>query len=248
MSVQGAPAAGQAKSRVTVSRYSVFTRLNHWTLATCFVLLALTGLSLFHPSLFWIAGLFGGGAVVRWLHPWIGVVLIVAWLVMFVRFLRRTFPRGATASGWHGLATSYRVMRRTCRRSASTMPGRSSSSGPSRSSSPASFMTGIAIWDQYFYDWTTILQKRAAVLAHALFAIGMITVWIVHAYAAVWVRGTIQGMTRGYVTGGWAWRHHRKWLRELVGGRRKNVTPGSPRSRVEGQRPLCCSVRRQGPT
>ena len=93
---------------------------------------------------------------------------------------------------------------------------------------PGLFLTGIAIWDQYFYDWTTILQKRAAVLAHALFAIGMITVWIVHAYAAVWVRGTIQGMTRGYVTGGWAWRHHRKWLRELVGGRRKNVTPGSP--------------------
>ena len=23
-------------------------------------------------------------------------------------------------------------------------------------------------------------------------------------------------MTRGQVTGGWAWRHHRKWLRELV--------------------------------
>ena len=27
--------------RVTVGRYSVFTRINHWTLATCFVLLAL---------------------------------------------------------------------------------------------------------------------------------------------------------------------------------------------------------------
>jgi formate dehydrogenase subunit gamma len=26
-------------------------------------------------------------------------------------------------------------------------------------------------------------------------------------------------MTRGQVTGGWAWRHHRKWLRELVGGK-----------------------------
>ena len=26
-------------------------------------------------------------------------------------------------------------------------------------------------------------------------------------------------MTQGQVTGGWAWRHHRKWLRELVSRR-----------------------------
>jgi formate dehydrogenase subunit gamma len=29
-------------------------------------------------------------------------------------------------------------------------------------------------------------------------------------------RGTVGAMTRGQVTGGWAWRHHRKWLKELV--------------------------------
>ena len=34
------------------------------------------------------------------------------------------------------------------------------------------------------------------------------------------VRGTINAMTRGNVTGGWAWRHHRRWLREVVTGRR----------------------------
>jgi formate dehydrogenase subunit gamma len=41
-------------------------------------------------------------------------------------------------------------------------------------------------------------------------------VWIIHVYAAIWIRGTIRAMTRGSVTGGWAWRHHRKWLRDLV--------------------------------
>jgi formate dehydrogenase subunit gamma len=228
MSVQGAPAAGQAKPRVTVSRYSVFTRLNHWTLATCFVLLALTGLSLFHPSLFWIAGLFGGGAVVRWLHPWIGVVLIVAWLVMFVRFFRANLPERGDGE-W--LARSRDVLsghEENLPEVGKYNAGQKLVFWTFSLLVPGLFLTGIAIWDQYFYGWTTILQKRAAVLAHALFAIGMITVWIVHAYAAVWVRGTIQGMTRGYVTGGWAWRHHRKWLRELVVGRRKNVTPGSP--------------------
>jgi formate dehydrogenase subunit gamma len=57
------------------------------------------------------------------------------------------------------------------------------------------------------------------VLLHAAAAVAIICVWIVHVYAAIWVRGTIGAMTRGRVTGGWAWRHHRKWLRELVGGK-----------------------------
>ena len=35
---------------------------------------------------------------------------------------------------------------------------------------------------------------------------------------AIWVRGTIGAMTKGSVSGGWAWRHHRKWLRQMVQG------------------------------
>jgi formate dehydrogenase subunit gamma len=33
-------------------------------------------------------------------------------------------------------------------------------------------------------------------------------------------------MTRGQVTGGWAWRHHRKWLKELVTGKTEDE-PGA---------------------
>jgi formate dehydrogenase subunit gamma len=52
-------------------------------------------------------------------------------------------------------------------------------------------------------------------------------VWIVHVYAAIWVRGTIRAMTRGSVTGGWAWKHHRKWLRELVSGKSSDHHTGA---------------------
>ena len=81
--------------------------------------------------------------------------------------------------------------------------------------------SGVVIWDQYFSVFTTIEQKRIAVLIHAAAAVFAICVWIVHVYAAIWVKGTIGAMTRGRVTGGWAWRHHRKWLRELVGSPRR---------------------------
>ena len=58
---------------------------------------------------------------------------------------------------------------------------------------------------------------RAASLVHAISAFGLIGLIMAHIYAAIWTKGTIRAMTRGTVTGGWAWRHHRKWLRELAG-------------------------------
>jgi formate dehydrogenase subunit gamma len=87
--------------------------------------------------------------------------------------------------------------------------------------------SGIVIWDQYFYPLTSIAQKRMAILVHALAAVTIICVWIVHVYAAIWVRGTISAMTRGRVTGGWAWKHHRKWLRELVTGKTQDRSAGA---------------------
>ena len=51
---------------------------------------------------------------------------------------------------------------------------------------------------------------------HSIAAVVAICVWIVHVYAAILGTRHDRAMTRGSVTGGWAWRHHRKWLRELV--------------------------------
>ena len=51
-------------------------RINHWITAACFVLLMLSGLSMFHPMLFFLSGLFGGGQWTRAIHPWIGIVLL----------------------------------------------------------------------------------------------------------------------------------------------------------------------------
>jgi formate dehydrogenase subunit gamma len=87
--------------------------------------------------------------------------------------------------------------------------------------------SGLVLWDQYFAQYTSVEQKRAAVLIHALAAIVIICVWIVHVYAAIWVRGTFRAMLKGSVTGGWAWRHHRKWLRELVTGKRDDQGSGT---------------------
>jgi len=73
---------------VTVDRYTRGARINHWITAISLVLLAVSGLALFHPSLFFLTDLFGGGQMTRTIHPWIGVVLFFGFLGLFIRFWR----------------------------------------------------------------------------------------------------------------------------------------------------------------
>jgi len=81
---------------------------------------------------------------------------------------------------------------------------------------PTLFITGLVIWEYYFGSATSIPTQRWALLIHSLCAVAAIIVWIVHVYAAIWVRGSMRAMTQGWVTPGWAWRHHRKWFRSLA--------------------------------
>jgi len=210
--------AAPPKEPITVSRYTAAARLNHWITAISLVLLAISGLSLFHPSLFFLSGLFGGGASARAIHPWIGVVLFFGFCGLFIRFFRANLW-DRTDNVW------LSKLRDVLGGHEENLP----EVGKYNAGQKLVFWlmsilivvlisSGLVIWDQYFYGYTTIDQKRLAVLIHAIAAVTAICVWIVHVYAAIWVRGTIRAMTRGSVTGGWAWRHHRKWLRELVSG------------------------------
>jgi formate dehydrogenase subunit gamma len=201
---------------VIVDRYTAGARLNHWITATCLVLLAVSGLALFYPGLFVLTGLFGGGQWTRAIHPWIGVVLFFSFSGLFFRFWRANLW---TSEDGTWLARIRYVL--------TGQEEKLPEIGKYNAGQKVVFWgmtllilvliaTGLVIWDQYFSDYTTITQKRLAVLIHALAAVTIICVWIVHVYAAIWLRGTMGAMTRGQVTGGWAWRHHRKWLKELV--------------------------------
>lgn len=202
---------------VTVDRYTVGARINHWITATSLVLLALSGMALFTPRLFFLTGLFGGGQWTRAIHPWIGVVLFFSFLMLFVRFFKANLPAREDAA-WVAHSADLLAGREE------KMPevGKYNAGQKFVFWSMSGLIivliaSGVVMWDQYFYDLTTIEQKRIAILIHAVAAVCIICVWIIHVYAAIWVKGTIGAMTRGRVTGGWAWRHHRKWLRELVG-------------------------------
>jgi formate dehydrogenase subunit gamma len=204
---------------VIVDRYTAGARVNHWITAASLVLLGLSGLALFAPSLFFLTSLFGGGQTTRAIHPWIGVVLFFSFLGLFLRFWKANLWKAEDGT-W--LARLRYVL--------SGHEERVPEVGKYNAGQKVVFwamsililvliVSGVLSWDQYFSQYTTVEEKRIAILVHDVAAIAIICVWIVHVYAAIWLRGTIGAMTRGQVTGGWAWKHHRKWLRELVVGK-----------------------------
>src|SRR5690625_7238329 len=68
-----------------IVRYSPGQRVNHWIVAICFVLLALSGLALFHPAFYWLTALFGGGQWTRILHPFFGVFMFIVFFLLAFR-------------------------------------------------------------------------------------------------------------------------------------------------------------------
>ena len=200
-----------------VSRYTTGARINHWVTAVSLILLAVSGMALFHPSLYFLTGLFGGGQLTRVLHPWIGVVLAVSFLGLFFRFF--------TANLWNRDDTIWmKNVGSVINNKEEGLP----ELGKYNAGQKLVFWgqsilillllgSGFVLWDTYFFSYTTIDQKRLSAVVHALCAIGAILIWIVHVYAAIWVKGTMSAMTRGSVSGGWAWKHQRKWFRQEVG-------------------------------
>ncbi len=200
--------------RHAVSRYSSGARLNHWVTALSLILLAISGLALFHPSLYWLTGLFGGGALTREIHPWIGVILFFSFLGLFFRFWKLNLWNRDDTVWMKNIGAVAKGEEEKLPELGKYNAGQKLVFWGMSLTILALISSGVVIWDKYFFAFTTTEQKRVAVLIHALAAVGAITIWIVHVYAAIWVRGTIRAMTRGSVTAGWAYRHHRKGLRQ----------------------------------
>lgn len=196
-------------------RYTASERCNHWLVGICFILLALSGLAFFHP-LFWpLTGLFGGGTWARILHPYVGVIMALSFVVMFIRF-RALNVMTPTDLEW------VKRIREMAAGNDHNMPEQGKYNGGQKllfwvlaACLVLLLLSGIILWRAYF-GFPVGLVRFAAVI-HALSATVMIACIIIHAYAAIWVRGSIRAMLYGTVTRAWARQHHRAWYRQVTG-------------------------------
>lgn len=200
-------------------RYSDSDRSNHWMVVLAFLVAALSGLVFFHPSLFFLSNLFGGGEWTRILHPFAGVVMFVLFLGMIMRFWHHNVIN-ANDKAW------LKNWRKVMNNQEEGLPEVGRYNGGQKVlfwvmviCLLVLLVTGITFWQPYFRGYFSIGVIRVATVLHSIAATVLIIGIVVHVYAGIWVKGTMRGMMRGTVAGRWARKHHLGWYKEETGGR-----------------------------
>jgi formate dehydrogenase subunit gamma len=198
-------------------RHPVYTRFLHWTAAISFFLALLSGLAIYSPWMFnWLTPLFGGGAMTRLLHPWFGLMFVIAYFFQFLNWLSRMIWTGSDSEwmrqlkdyvkGTHKLEPEYVGF---------FNGGQKLQFWEIIIGSGILLITGLCMW---FPELVGRLAVAIGYVLHDISALIMLFgIWI-HIYlSTVGQPGTLQSMTRGVVTRSWAWTHHPAWYREATG-------------------------------
>lgn len=200
-----------------IERYTPNERTNHWITAISFVLLALSGLAMFHPAMSWLYAIFGGGQWTRILHPFVGCVMFLSFLILALRFWHHNYLDRADLQWMKQIGDVL-----------NNREEKLPAIGKYNAGQKLLFFTmvmclllllasGIVIWRRYFSFYFPIEIIRLAALVHSAAAFVLIVGIVVHIYAALWIKGSIGAMTRGTVTYGWARKHHPNWFKEIIG-------------------------------
>lgn len=201
----------------SIQRYTAKERGNHWVVAITFILAALSGLALFHPSLFFFADLFGGGPWARILHPFIGVVMFLFFCITMVRFWKLNRINAADREWKKHIKDVIMNREKNLPEVGKYNAGQKYMFWLMVTCMWLLLISGIIMWRPYFAYAFPIDINRIAVVVHAVSAVALIIGIIVHVYAAIWVKGTMRAMIRGDVSAAWAKHHHPGWYREVSG-------------------------------
>jgi formate dehydrogenase subunit gamma len=202
-----------------LQRYDDRERMYHWATALLMLLAIGSGLSFFHPSLYFLSILTGGGPWTRILHPFIGVTTAFVFLFLYLRVHKENQFRD------HDKAWSEKMGEMLRGNEAAMPPAGKYNAAQKRlfwvmtTTIVLLLCTGFIMWRPYFAGSFPIDVVRIAVLVHAVSAFVMVLSVIVHVYAAIWIKGSVRAMTRGTVTKAWAMQNHALWHREMTRGK-----------------------------
>lgn len=202
-----------------IQRYNANERSNHWMVAILFFLAGLSGLALFHPSMFWLTNLFGGGPWTRILHPFLGLAMFLFFLGLVVRFAHHNLIEKRDMQWlkqWRDVvANREEDLPEVGRYNA----GQKLLFWTLLLCMLVLLVTGVVMWRAYFSHWFGIDIIRLASLLHAFAAFVLIFSILVHIYAGIWVKGSMGAMLYGWVSRSWARKHHGGWLKDVDKGK-----------------------------
>jgi formate dehydrogenase subunit gamma len=211
-----------------ILRYTTNQRTHHWLVAILFFMAALSGLALFHPALFWLSHLFGGGPWTRILHPFMGALMFLLFLGLVIRFWRANF---FIANDRLWLKRINRVMRNEeegVPPIGKYNPGQKLLFWTLLICMWVLLLSGLVIWRVYFSNYFGITAIRLAMLLHAVAAFVLMLSIIVHIYAGIWIKGSVNAMLHGWVSSAWAKKHHELWYREVTRDDNRVERPDRP--------------------
>lgn len=210
-----------------LTRYADRDRMNHWCIVLLFFGAGLSGLAFFHPGLFFLSNLFGGGSWARILHPFMGVAMALSFAALALRLWRENVFVPADRAWMDAAPKMLKGDKADLPPVGKYNAGQKGVFWLLVLSLAVLLVSGLCFWQPWFAPYVPVGVKRVAVVLHAAAAVGLVLSVVVHVYAAIWVKGTVRAMTRGTVTEGWARLNHPLWHAEMTEGGKS--APGTPR-------------------
>lgn len=206
----------QPRTGKKLFRWSVFMRSLHWTVATLFIVLALTGLNLLYGKFvfrslfgdaFWASMISASKVLHNYLGPVFGILLLVLLIKMFKENLPKRhdlewFKKGGGLIGKGHVDAGF-------------------ANGGEKAWYWLLATVGILVVASGFVlDFPNYGQARDTMqwanIIHAVGALGLTAVALGHIYiGTIGSEGSLEGMTTGYVDETWAKEHHNLWYEEV---------------------------------
>jgi formate dehydrogenase subunit gamma len=208
----------QILPRGRILRYQFHERLTHWLAAFSYIYLLLSGLAFWSPWLFWLAVICGGGQVARILHPWFGLIFVVAVLYLYVMWASQMHTTEADKAWW-------RAIGHYTRNEDDQMPPAGRYNAGQKLLfwgffifGILLFLSGLVLWFPEYIPWNLRFLRYLAVLVHASSALITIGLFMIHIYMSVFAeRGAFGSVIRGDVSQEFARRYHPAWYEEVMG-------------------------------
>jgi formate dehydrogenase subunit gamma len=202
-----------------VLRYNYGERLVHWTAGLAYLYLLLTGLAFWSPWLFWIAVVLGGATVSRELHPWAGVIFVLATWKMYSMWASQMRKTPADKAWWDAIGHYIRNEDEHVPSADRFNPGQKLLFWGFFWCGFVLLLTGLVLWFPNWIPWQLNFLKLLAVILHPIAALVTIALFMIHVYMGTAMeRGAFGSVIRGDVSRSWVEHHHRTWYQQLIKG------------------------------
>ncbi|HEX3061362.1 MAG TPA: formate dehydrogenase subunit gamma [Usitatibacter sp.] len=205
-----------------IERFNAVERTSHWTMATCFVFLALTGAFMLwgkYLVLPWLGykGFAWTTIAFKTVHNFVGPLFIFSLAVSFLIFVKDNLWRARDTQWMLHVGAMFKHKE---------VP-----SGRFNGGEKLWFWGGLVFLGLFvsvtglILDFPNWNQGREAMQyaneIHAIAAVCFIAGAFIHIYiGTIGMEGAYQGMRRGYVDEEWAREHHLLWYEDVKAGRR----------------------------